>query len=219
MNRRNKGSISISCKIGQEWYRNRNNAIKEWKECPKGKNCVKGGPAFSGRPWRHLRTMQDQDAPPPRAKVETSIMCILLCSVTAKWLLEWYQKHLGLRKSSVHRILTENLEIKKVCAKMVPQLPTPEQKLGWKECCIDRFGCSSTLARLITSVTLWPIPSPTQHTSDPDWFQGTRSPAGDPLFYGAQELRAFPLVATLAPISDNAWRKFLTALGCLRLLD
>lgn len=37
----------------------------------------------------------------------------------------------------VHRIFSENLEMKRVCTKMVLKLLTPEQKLGWKECCID----------------------------------------------------------------------------------
>jgi len=38
--------------------------------------------------------------------------------------------HLG--KSSVHKILMEHLEMKKVCAKIVPKLLTPEQKLRQK---------------------------------------------------------------------------------------
>jgi len=46
-------------------------------------------------------------------------------------------EELGLGKSSVHTILTEHLEMKKVCAKIVPKLLTPEQKLQWKECCVD----------------------------------------------------------------------------------
>ena len=39
---------------------------------------------------------------------------------------------LGLVKSSVRTILTEHLEMKKVCAKIVPKLLTPEQKLRRK---------------------------------------------------------------------------------------
>jgi len=39
------------------------------------------------------------------------------------------EEELGLGKSSVHTILTEHLEIKKVCAKIVPKLLTSEQKL------------------------------------------------------------------------------------------
>src|SRR5215475_10286655 len=38
-------------------------------------------------------------------------------------------EELGLGKPSVHTILTEHLEMKKVCAKIVPKLLTPAQKL------------------------------------------------------------------------------------------
>ena len=44
---------------------------------------------------------------------------------------------LGLGKSSVRTILTEHLDMKKVCAKIVQKLLTPEQKLRRKECCAD----------------------------------------------------------------------------------
>jgi len=46
-------------------------------------------------------------------------------------------EELGLGKSSVHIILTEHLDMKKVCAKIVPKLFIPEQKLRRKECCAD----------------------------------------------------------------------------------
>jgi len=41
-------------------------------------------------------------------------------------------EELGLGKSSIHTILTEHLDMKKVCAKIVLKLLTPEQKLRWK---------------------------------------------------------------------------------------
>jgi hypothetical protein len=34
-------------------------------------------------------------------------------------------------------ILTEDLEMRKICAKIVPKLLMPEQKLQRKQCCID----------------------------------------------------------------------------------
>jgi hypothetical protein len=40
-------------------------------------------------------------------------------------------------KTSVYLILTEDLEIRKICSKTVPNLLTPEQKLRRKQCCID----------------------------------------------------------------------------------
>jgi len=36
---------------------------------------------------------------------------------------------LGLGKSSIHRILTEHLEMKNFCTKIVPKLLSPEQKM------------------------------------------------------------------------------------------
>jgi len=59
----------------------------------------------------------------------------------------------GLGKSSVHTILTEHLEMKKVCAKIVPKMLTPEQKLRQKECCVDRKTSEESdefLERVIT---------------------------------------------------------------------
>lgn len=44
---------------------------------------------------------------------------------------------LGLGKSFVHQIFTENLEMEKVSAKVVLMLLTPEQKLQLKEPCFD----------------------------------------------------------------------------------
>jgi hypothetical protein len=37
-------------------------------------------------------------------------------------------------KTSVYLILTEDLEMRKICAKIVPKLLTPEQKLQRKKC-------------------------------------------------------------------------------------
>ncbi len=42
---------------------------------------------------------------------------------------------LGLPKSSVHNILTQNLGMKKVCAKIVPRVLTDEQKERRIACC------------------------------------------------------------------------------------
>jgi len=55
------------------------------------------------------------------------------CQLTVRMIAE----ELGLGKSSVHMILTEHLDMKKVCTKIVPKLLTPEQKLRRKECCAD----------------------------------------------------------------------------------
>jgi len=67
-------------------------------------------------------------------------------------------EELGLGKTSVHTILTEHLEMKKVCAKIVPKLLTPEQKLRWKECCVDWKTSEESdefLERVITGDESW----------------------------------------------------------------
>jgi len=43
-------------------------------------------------------------------------------------------EEIGLGKSSVHTILREHLDMKMVCAKIVPKLLTPDQKLRLKFC-------------------------------------------------------------------------------------
>jgi len=75
--------------------------------------------------------MQGQDAPRPQ-EVIIDCVCSLILSdrqLTVRMIAE----EPGLGKSSVHMILTEHLEMKKVCAKTVPKLLTPEQKLRQKE--------------------------------------------------------------------------------------
>jgi hypothetical protein len=44
---------------------------------------------------------------------------------------------LQIGKISFYSILTEDLEMRKICAKIEPKLLTPEQKLQSKQCCID----------------------------------------------------------------------------------
>jgi hypothetical protein len=44
---------------------------------------------------------------------------------------------LQIGKTSVYSILTKDLEMRKFCAKIVPKLLTPEQKLRRKECFIE----------------------------------------------------------------------------------
>ena len=67
-------------------------------------------------------------------------------------------EELGLGKSSIHTILTEHLEMKRVCAKIVPKLLTPVQKLRRKECCVDwKISVESVefLERVITGDETW----------------------------------------------------------------
>jgi len=67
-------------------------------------------------------------------------------------------EELGLGNSSVHTILTEHLDTKKVCAKIVPKLLTPEQKLRRKDCCVEWKTSEESdefLERFITGGESW----------------------------------------------------------------
>jgi len=46
----------------------------------------------------------------------------------------------GLGKSAVHRILTDNLHLRKICAKLVPKSLSVEQKVNRLEICQDLLG-------------------------------------------------------------------------------
>jgi len=63
-----------------------------------------------------------------------------------------------LGKSSVHTFLMEHLEIKKVCAKIVPKLLNPEQRLTRKGSCVDWKTSEESdefLKRVITGDESW----------------------------------------------------------------
>jgi hypothetical protein len=65
---------------------------------------------------------------------------------------------LQIGKTSVYSILKEDLEMRKICAKIVPKLLTPKQKLRRKQCCIDWKALEerdSFLERIITSDESW----------------------------------------------------------------
>jgi len=67
-------------------------------------------------------------------------------------------EELSLGKSSIHTILREHLDMKKVCAKIVLKLLNPEQKLRWKECCADWKTSEENdefLERVITGDESW----------------------------------------------------------------
>lgn len=66
----------------------------------------------------------------------------------------------GISKSAVHRILTENLEMKKLCARWVPRLLTAEQKQRREDVsneCLSKFRRNKTefLRRFVTMDETW----------------------------------------------------------------
>jgi histone-lysine N-methyltransferase SETMAR len=65
---------------------------------------------------------------------------------------------LQIGKTFVCSILMEDLEMRKFCAKIVPKLLTPEQKLQRKQCCIDWKALEERdgfLERVITGDESW----------------------------------------------------------------
>jgi hypothetical protein len=69
---------------------------------------------------------------------------------------------LQIGKTSVYSILTEDLEIRKICAKIVPKPLTPEQKMRRKQCCIDWKALEEMdafLERVITCDESWIYPN------------------------------------------------------------
>jgi len=101
--------------------------------------------------------MPGQDAPTPRGNENIDRVRSLVLSdrrLTVRMIVE----ELRLGKSSVHTILTENLDMKKVCAKIVPKLLTPEQKMRRKECCTDWKTSEESdefLERVVTGDESW----------------------------------------------------------------
>jgi len=62
-------------------------------------------------------------------------------------------EELGISKESVQTILKEDLKMRKLCAKIVPKLLTPEQKQRRVACCqdwIENEGDSNFLERVVT---------------------------------------------------------------------
>jgi hypothetical protein len=69
---------------------------------------------------------------------------------------------LQIGKPSIYSILMEDLEMRKICAKIVPELRTPEQKLQRKQCCIDWKALGERdafLERVITGDESWIHPN------------------------------------------------------------
>ena len=44
---------------------------------------------------------------------------------------------LNLNQFTIHQILTQDLDMKTMCAKMVPKNLTTEQKASWRDVCLD----------------------------------------------------------------------------------
>ena len=56
-------------------------------------------------------------------------------------MLRMISSELNLNRFTVHHILTQNLDMRKVCAKMVPKKLMTEQKANRRDVCLDLLDC------------------------------------------------------------------------------
>jgi hypothetical protein len=69
---------------------------------------------------------------------------------------------LKIGKTSVYSILTKDLEMRKISAKIMPKMHTPEQKLRRRKCCIAWKALEERdafLEGVITGDEMWIYPS------------------------------------------------------------
>jgi len=74
-------------------------------------------------------------------------------------ILRMISSELYLNRFTVHQILTQDLDMRKVCAKMVPKNLTTEQKANWRAVCLDLLDCLERkpefFSRIITGDESW----------------------------------------------------------------
>ena len=66
---------------------------------------------------------------------------------------------LNLNQFTVHQILTQDLDMRKVCAKIIPKNLTTEQKVNQRDVCLDLLDCLEKepefFSRIITGDESW----------------------------------------------------------------
>ena len=116
----------------------------------------------------------DHEAGQGRENVETTLIlenlsrqqtikmwkcCDLRWRKTADWVSGWLQKKRAWIKNEVHRILTQHLDKRKICAKLVPKNLSVEQKANRLGICQDLLGRLEIepdfLDNVITGVESW----------------------------------------------------------------
>lgn len=119
--------------------------VNKWlKRFREGREEVKDDP----RPGRPSTSSSDEN-------VERIRACVLK---DRRLTVRMIADELSIPKTIVHEILTQNLEMKKLCAKIVPKLLTPEQKAKRVECCEDWLEAEERgdfLNRVITGDESW----------------------------------------------------------------
>ena len=73
--------------------------------------------------------------------------------------LRMMSSELNLNRFSVHQTLTQDLDMSKMCAKMVPKNIATEQKANWRDACLDLLDClergPELFSRVITGDEAW----------------------------------------------------------------
>jgi len=73
--------------------------------------------------------------------------------------LRMISSELNLNQFTVHQILTQDLDMRKVCAKMVPKNLMTEQKANQRDVCLDLLDClerePESFSRVITGDKSW----------------------------------------------------------------
>jgi len=73
--------------------------------------------------------------------------------------LRMISSELNLNRFTVHQILTQDVDVRKLCAKMVPKNLTTEQKANRRDVCLDLLDClereTEFFSRVITGYESW----------------------------------------------------------------
>ena len=95
---------------------------------------------------------------PSTSKMDDNVEVRSLVRSDRRLTLRMISSELNLNRFTVHQILTKNLDMRKVCVKMVPKNLTTEQKASRKDVCLDLLDCLEEpefFNRVITGDESW----------------------------------------------------------------
>ena len=107
--------------------------------------------------------------------------------------LRMINSELNLNQFTVHQILTQDLDIRKMCAKMVPKNLTTEQKANRRDVCLDFLDRLQRepefFSRVITGDESWILEyDPETKRQSREWQKKNSCGSSAPLFSGSQSL-------------------------------
>jgi len=75
---------------------------------------------------------------PSTSKTDNSVESVRsLVRSDHRMILRMISSELNLNQFTIHQILTQDLDMRKVCAKMVPKILMTEQKANWRDVCLN----------------------------------------------------------------------------------